>query len=228
MTNKLYRWILLLVFLVIPAGAQVSSNATRLRNRLICNPFAPTNGQVLTWSTSTLCWGAAAAGGASLPALSDNGTVVTSTEPILAPSGTFSNPGFAFSATPSLGLYLVDNLTIGTNNIRAAGSVSTFGYKSLGNCLSIASPAVCATSAAGSVAIPATATTLVVNDASVTANSQILLTFDSSLGTRLSVTCNTTQPPALGISARTAGVSFTITATASTTSPACLSFFIID
>lgn len=95
-------------------------------------------------------------------------------------------------------------------------------------CVSIASPAVCGSSQGGFVTIAAAATTKVVNTTSVTANSQISLTFDSSLGTKLAVTCNTTLAPPY-ITARTAGVSFTITtAAAPTTNPACYSYTVVN
>lgn len=97
-----------------------------------------------------------------------------------------------------------------------------------GNCSSAASPAVCATASAGSVVVAASATTVVVNTTAVTANSQIFLTFDSSLGTKLGVTCNTTQPALFGVTARTAATSFTITASAPTTNSACFSFVIFN
>src|SRR5580692_9866133 len=80
-----------------------------------------------------------------------------------------------------------------------------------GNCASSASPAVCASAASGFVVVAASATTVTVNTSVVTAKSQIHLTFDSSLGSALSVTCNTAiiQPT---VSARVAGTSFTVTA----------------
>lgn len=96
------------------------------------------------------------------------------------------------------------------------------------NCSSSASPAVCAAAPSGSVAVAAASTTLTVNTTVVTANSQILLTFDSSLGTRLGVTCNTTitQPT---VSTRTAATSFVITMSAApVTNPACISYTIIN
>ena len=96
------------------------------------------------------------------------------------------------------------------------------------NCSSAASPAVCASAAAGSVVVAAAATTVVVNTTAVTANSQIFLMFDSSLGTKLGVTCNATEPALYGVSARTAATSFTITSTAPTTNPACFSYFIVN
>ncbi len=96
------------------------------------------------------------------------------------------------------------------------------------NCSSAAAPAVCAAAAAGSVVVAAAATTVVVNTSAVTANSQILVTYDSSLGTKLGVTCNVTIPALYGVTARTAATSFTITATAPITNPACFSYSVIN
>jgi hypothetical protein len=80
----------------------------------------------------------------------------------------------------------------------------------------------------GSVVVAASATSVVVNTTAVTANSQILVTFDASLGTKLGVTCNATVPALYGVSARTAGTSFTVSASASTTNPACFSYLVIN
>lgn len=96
------------------------------------------------------------------------------------------------------------------------------------NCSSAASPAVCGSASAGSVVIAATATSVVVNTTAVTANSQIFVMYDAGLGTKLSVTCNATEPALYGITARTAGTSFTIGASVSTTNPACFSYFIVN
>src|SRR5437899_1877115 len=82
----------------------------------------------------------------------------------------------------------------------------------LNNCSSSASPAVCGAAPAGSVVIAAAATTVQVNTTAVTANSQILVFRDDSLGTKLSVTCNTaTVIGEIKVSARTAATNFTIT-----------------
>jgi hypothetical protein len=101
-----------------------------------------------------------------------------------------------------------------------------------GNCSSAASPAVCAGAVAGSVALPTgTNPTLVVNTTAVTANSQIFLTVDESLGTKLSVTCNTTLSTLLNpvVTARTAATSFTFTIGAIiATNPACVSYYIVN
>ena len=109
-----------------------------------------------------------------------------------------------------------------------AGKIDAGAYLTGTNCSSSASPAVCGSAAAGSVAIPITTGVLVVNTSAVTANSQILLTFDSSLGTKLGITCNATEPALYGVSDRSTGVSFTITATAPAVNPACVSYFIVN
>ncbi len=101
-------------------------------------------------------------------------------------------------------------------------------YGTLTNCSSAGNPAVCGSSASGSVAVAAAATTVVVDTTAVTANSQIQLTFDSSLGSRLGVTCNTTYA-APQVTARAAGTSFTVTVGAApATNPACYSYTIFN
>ena len=96
------------------------------------------------------------------------------------------------------------------------------------NCTSGASPAVCGASVVGGVAVAAAATSLVVNTTAVTAKSRIVITMDSSLGTDLGITCNTTNIAAW-VSARTAGTSFTITtASGPVTNPMCLNFILTN
>ena len=76
--------------------------------------------------------------------------------------------------------------------------------------------------------MPGSSATLVVDTTAVTANSQIMLTQDSSLGTRLSVTCDTTADLPT-VSARTAGTSFTITTAVTVgTNPECISYSIVN
>lgn len=109
-----------------------------------------------------------------------------------------------------------------------AGAIQSGAYLTGTNCSDSAGAAACGSAAAGSVVIDAGSTSVVVSTSAVSANSQIIPVFDSSLGTRLSVTCNTTIAlPA--ITARTAGTSFTVTvAVAPITNPACFSFFITN
>jgi hypothetical protein len=103
------------------------------------------------------------------------------------------------------------------------------GVATATNCNSTASPAVCSSASAGSVAIANPATTVQVNTTAVTANSQIFVFEDSSLGTRLGVTCNTTTGRTYTVSARTAATSFTITASATpAANSACLSYLVVN
>lgn len=122
----------------------------------------------------------------------------------------------------------VSGLKLSGGNTLTGGFANFASYQTGANCANAASPAVCAAASSGSVAVPIAGTTLVVNTTRVTANSQILLTFDSSLGTRLGVTCNTiVNPPS--VSLRTPGTSFTIAmANALTTNPDCISYTIIN
>lgn len=105
-------------------------------------------------------------------------------------------------------------------------------YATVSACASAASPAVCAAAPAGFVVIAAAATTVVVNTSAVTANSQIMLVEDQSLGTALSVTCNTQALTTLGpprVSARSAATSFTIQIDVGpTTNPMCISYSILN
>jgi hypothetical protein len=114
-----------------------------------------------------------------------------------------------------------------------SGQKAAFGAYTTGtNCSSSASPAVCTSAAAGSVALPTgTNPTLQVNTSAVTANSQIILTVDESLGTKLSVTCNTTLSTLLNpvVTARNPATSFTFTIGAIiATNPACVSYTITN
>lgn len=97
------------------------------------------------------------------------------------------------------------------------------------DCNSKVSPAVCTSAGTGSVVVAAAATTVVVNTTAAGPGTHIFVQEDSSLGTLLGVTCNTTPataPPT--ISARVTGVSFTITTTAPTTNPRCFSYYIFN
>lgn len=108
------------------------------------------------------------------------------------------------------------------------GTVKPTMYGSQSNCSDGAGAAACSAAPAGSVVIDDGATTVVVSTTAVTANSQILVTFDSSLGTKLGVTCNTTYVDPY-VTARTAATSFTITAAdPAGANPVCLSYFVVN
>lgn len=95
-------------------------------------------------------------------------------------------------------------------------------------CASVTSPATCGTKPAGASAIPTGGTTFIVNTSAVTANSQIDVQFDSSLGTLLGITCNTTIQPIV-VTARTAGTSFTVTTSANpVTNKMCFTYTITN
>lgn len=112
------------------------------------------------------------------------------------------------------------------------GTLQSGKYNTGTNCSSSAAPAVCGSAAAGSVVVAAAATTVTVNTTAVTANSQIFLAADDTLGTKLSVTCNSTLATLIGglaITARTAGTSFQITSGATpAVNPLCISYFIVN
>lgn len=82
----------------------------------------------------------------------------------------------------------------------------------------------------GFFTIAAGATTAVVSSGSVTPNSKIFVQEDSTLGTALGVTCNTSPPTNIfEVTARSTATSFTVTAnSAAVTNPYCLSYLIIN
>lgn len=99
------------------------------------------------------------------------------------------------------------------------------------NCASAASPAVCGAATAGAFVIAAAGTTVTVNTTAVTANSEIVVQPDTSLGTRLGVTCNTSLASIIGpvVTSRTVATSFVVTITGTTiTNPACYSYTITN
>jgi len=119
-----------------------------------------------------------------------------------------------------------DNFLYTANGVAGGGFMGP-AYKTTTNCSSSASPAVCGSAAAGMFVLPAAATSVTVNTTAVTANSEIIVFNDDSLGTRLSVTCNTSIDNVL-VSARVAATSFTITGSAPVTNPNCYSYLIVN
>ena len=131
---------------------------------------------------------------------------------------TFAAPGAIGGGTPSTGTFTT-----------LSGTTSTTSplYNTTTNCAS--SGGTCSAAASGSVSIAAAATTVTVATTAVTANSVIIITEDSSLGTKLGITCNTTIARNYAITARTAATSFVITTdVAPVTNPACLNYWIIN
>jgi hypothetical protein len=125
---------------------------------------------------------------------------------------TFAAPGAIGGTTAAAGTFT--GLTAAT-------------YSTATNCASAGG--TCSAAAAGRVTIAAAATTVTVATTAVTANSEIFIQEDASLGTALSVTCNTTTGRNYTITSRTAGTSFVITSSATpSTNPACLSYRIVN
>jgi hypothetical protein len=109
-----------------------------------------------------------------------------------------------------------------------ASSLSFGTISTLSNCTSAASPAVCGSAPTGAVAIMPGATSVTVNTSAVTSSSEIMLQEDTSLGTRLGVSCNTDLINAI-VTARTAGTGFTIAlATTPIAKPVCYSFTVVN
>lgn len=110
-------------------------------------------------------------------------------------------------------------------------SVEAVSYKTATNCADSAGAAACGSAAAGAFVIDAGSTSVVVSTTAVTANSEIKVQFDSSLGTRLSVTCNTAPATVAfpSVTARTAGTSFTLSVSGSVAvNPACFTYSIVN
>lgn len=162
--------------------------------------------------------------------LSDDGTNTTLT------SGNFllqigSIIDMFVSGVLNIGTTVANAITIGRVGITTTvpGILSIGSLTTTSNCNSTASPAVCGSAPAGSVALANGGTTLVVNTTAVTANSQIFVMEDSSLATRLGITCNTGTGRNYVINARTPGTSFTIkSSNAPVLNKACLSYWIAN
>ncbi len=138
--------------------------------------------------------------------------------------------------TLTAGILYIGSTTANSINIGHANATTTISgplkitnINTISNCNSTTTPSTCGLAVSGSVAMPTGGSTIVVNTSAVTANSQIFVTEDSSLGTRLGITCNTTTGRIYSINARTAGTSFTIKSSANpATNKACLSYFIVN
>lgn len=192
-------------------------------------------------------WTYSGSGVASASTILLNGTIFTSG------TGTTSFPAFfiqptgatAVSTWATGGTFFGANAASGFNGslvdlynnnvheflVSAFGSANANHWGTISNCASSASPALCGASTMGAVAVAAgTNPTLVVDASGVTANSEIFLVEDQSLGTRLSVTCNTAAlPTSTVVTARTAGTSFTFQVNGTfTTNPVCYNFAIYN
>ena len=161
-------------------------------------------------------------------------TLAVSAAPTAGSGVTITNP-YAFWV--QAGTAQLDGGAV-TTTVSASTSVTAALYATTTKCAaagSAASPSLVACSAAPaglfSCATNASGATCVISTTAVTASSVIQIQPDSSLGTALSVTCNTTADSALTaprVSARSAGTSFTITLGTFTTNPECFSYLVIN
>jgi len=131
----------------------------------------------------------------------------------------------------SIGSTTATSINIGRTNATTtiSGPLKVTNLNTVTICNSTTTPSTCGSAVSGNVAMPTGGSTLVVNTTSVTENSQIFVNQDSSLGTKLGITCNTVATRVYSISARVPGTSFTIKSSANpATNKACLSYFIVN
>ena len=122
------------------------------------------------------------------------------------------------SGTPNTGAF---------STLSASTTLTGAKYATTTNCAS--SAGTCGSAAAGAVTIAAAASTVTVSTTAVNAASRIFIFENSTLGTELSVTCNTTVARTYAVTTVTAATSFVITASAApVTNPACLTYLIVN
>lgn len=183
-----------------------------------------------TGSVSITPASAASAFTATLPAATD--TIAE-----LAATQTFTNKTLTSPTISGGGT--INSATVGQTT-PAAGSFTALKGTTLlttTNCAAVgtsASPSLvaCAAAASGSFscAVTASAATCTVSTTAVTASSVILVEENSAVGTKLSVTCNTTPSaaPIITLASLSAGASFTINVPTITTNPACFNYVIYN
>lgn len=233
-------------FVQIKAGGNIDTNSsatTTLTDFQVADTFANLSGSLTVtaaWIGSNFSntWGTSGA------VITYNSTTPMTTLQLLpafnvSTSSTGHYDGIFFQPTEtSIGAGVTNFFWEQKNNAGTTVSTMTAGglltstlYATTTNCASSASPAVCGSAASGAFTIAAATTSIVVNTTAVTANSEIEIQPDSSLGTRLSVTCNTSLATLIGpvVTARTPGTSFTVTITGTLiTNPACYTYSVIN
>lgn len=117
--------------------------------------------------------------------------------------------------------------TINLATLTATTAVNGAAFQTATNCASTGG--TCGSAASGSVGITNPATTVTVSTTAVTANSVIIVQEDSTLGTKLTATCNATLGRTFMVTTRTPGASFIITASATpAANTACLNYWIVN
>ena len=186
-------------------------------------PSCSSASNALTWTSGT---------GFGCNTISGSGTVTSvSVTTANGVSGTVATA----TTTPAISLTLG---AITPSSVAATGAISGATIATATKCAAAgsgASPSLVACSAAPaglfSCATNASGATCVISTTAVTASSVIQVQPDSSLGSALSVTCNTTADSGLTaprVSARSAGTSFTIALGTFTTNPECFSYIVVN
>lgn len=143
---------------------------------------------------------------------------------------TFTSSATTAQTTADTGLTRISAGLVGVGTGAAgssAGMIKVKGISPNTNCASAGG--TCGNAMTGSVTIAAAATTVTVSVTSVIANTTIFIQEDSTLGTKLGVTCNTVLGRTYTVTTRTSGTSFVITASAApAANPACLNYILID
>jgi hypothetical protein len=158
------------------------------------------------------------------------GGVITQDDSILV-----TNPDIVGVLTHHAGIHLTSGHSTGANNpdgwailLDGAADKTKIGPL-FTNSDCVSAGGTCGGATTGKVSIAAAATTVTVSTTAVTANSEIFIQEDSTWGTALSVTCNTTIARTYAVTTRTAATSFVISSSvAPIANPACLSFRIIN
>jgi len=170
---------------------------------------------------------------------SDSGTAGVASSAAAFSVSNSGNVGFALTGVQMQGTYqdsagpyrVMVNANArscpGTCTIWADGHGNTPSLFSEAICTSSASPAACGSAAKGAFVIAASASSVVVDTTDAPNDtSNITITPDLTLGSRLSVTCNTT-PQFAWVSAVTPGTSFTVSVGSNfSTNPGCYTFHI--
>ncbi len=213
----------------------------------------PTTGHIVTCTVSgttcTLTDGGAPGGAGTVTSIATTspitgGTITTTGTIACATCGVTGSPLSQFAATTSSQLAGVISDETGSG-VLVFGTAPTFTTSITTPTLltttkcaaagTAANPSVAACSAAPSgsfsCATNASTGTCTVTTSAVTASSAIFVQPDSSLGSLLSVTCNTTADSGLTaprVSARSAATSFTITLGTFATNPLCYNYWIVN
>lgn len=161
----------------------------------------------------------------------DGSTTITSTGVRLKALGTVVwGNGTDPSQTIDTGLSRISAGVVGVGTSAqgsVAGTIQSGKFATGTVCAS--SGGTCGSAASGDVSIAAAATTVTVATTAVNAASQIQITENSTKGTILGITCNTTVVRVYSVSTVTPGTSFVITSSAApAANPACISYTITN